>query len=512
MTGGSDDRWVEVTPSQFPHEAEGLALVRAILPDETPFRAWSNFEFRDSRGRWHEVDLLVLGRGQLHLIELKYYSGILRGDDHQWLRDGKRAEDSPLKLARRKAQYFASQAEGRAAHLGPRDGASRSPDERDVIPFVQESVFLHHPAFRCELPHGQRHRPLRPRRQRGRQQPPRHLRAASSSQPDRRAIGANQEQILVALMARIGLVQRREREAGSWIIEDQAIGRGRGLAGLARLPPGRPARSGPGSGSRSLPPGASEQERTRVRRIAEHEFRVMSRLQHDGLLRPRDLVESDLGVGLVYPYDESWQRLDLWLAGQPNGVPLATQLSIDPPGRRGAAVRPRQQGRPPRPVAAAPSGCGRSPAATPTSRCASATGRARAPSTRQPHPFRRTGVTSLVGATPAAAQAAAAPSRHRGSVTQPAGTAPRRRPLAHRGLPGARGRLEPRRRPDPARRLRPRRPRLLPVIAGRPAATNAQRSARSACTTSSGLDLAVELPQISSELRSLVLKATQPAP
>ena len=34
-------RWVEVTPSQFPHEAEGLALVRDLMPDETPFRAWS---------------------------------------------------------------------------------------------------------------------------------------------------------------------------------------------------------------------------------------------------------------------------------------------------------------------------------------------------------------------------------------------------------------------------------------------------------------------------------------
>ena len=84
------DRWVEVSPSQFSHEAEGLALVREIMPDESPFRAWSNFEFRDSRGRWHEVDLLLLGRGRLHLIELKYYAGTLRGDDQRWAprRDG----------------------------------------------------------------------------------------------------------------------------------------------------------------------------------------------------------------------------------------------------------------------------------------------------------------------------------------------------------------------------------------------------------------------------------------
>lgn len=69
MTLG-DERWIEVTPSQFEHETEGLELVRKLLPDTSPYRAWSNFEFRDSHGRWHEVDLLVLGRRRLHLVEL----------------------------------------------------------------------------------------------------------------------------------------------------------------------------------------------------------------------------------------------------------------------------------------------------------------------------------------------------------------------------------------------------------------------------------------------------------
>jgi hypothetical protein len=123
-------RWVEVTRSQFPHEAEGLRLVRSLLPDVAPFRAWSNFEFRDGHGKWHEVDLLVLGRRRLHLVELKYYSGTLRGDDLRWLRDGHRAEDSPLLLARRKAQRlrsklcdeFARWARARAAGAGPAEG------------------------------------------------------------------------------------------------------------------------------------------------------------------------------------------------------------------------------------------------------------------------------------------------------------------------------------------------------------------------------------------------------
>jgi hypothetical protein len=107
-----DGRWVTIADSQFAHEKQGLDAVKQALPDVPPFRAWANFEFRDNRGRWHEVDLLVLARDTLYLIELKHYGGILRGNDHVWMRDGHRAEDSALLLARRKAQYFSSLLKG----------------------------------------------------------------------------------------------------------------------------------------------------------------------------------------------------------------------------------------------------------------------------------------------------------------------------------------------------------------------------------------------------------------
>ncbi len=324
MGRSGDDRWVEVSPSQFPHEAEGLALVRALLPDQGPFRAWSNFEFRDGRGRWHEVDLLLLGRRQLHLVELKWYSGRLRGDDHTWLRDGRRAEDSPLKLARRKAQYLASKIQDEYQALVRERKSHSAPPVREVVPYVQESVFLHHVNFRSELSAAsamglwgidgataQSNLPgisellLEPAR------------------PGQRIA----ESVLVELMKRIGLVQRREREAGSWVIHNEPVDEGDGWQEwdashkVSQEERGRIR-------FQIAAPGSGEAEQLRVRRIAEHEFRVMSRLTHDGLLRPRDIVESDLGVGLVYPYDEAWQRLDLWLADQHLGVPLDTQLAI----------------------------------------------------------------------------------------------------------------------------------------------------------------------------------------
>lgn len=122
------DRWGEISPSQFEHEKLGLDFVKDLLPDAPRFRAWSNFEFRDNRGRWHEVDLLVLSRDTLYLIELKYYSGTLRGGDHVWSRGGYRSEDSPLLLTRKKAQYFSSllkDAESRAARVGERPARLR---------------------------------------------------------------------------------------------------------------------------------------------------------------------------------------------------------------------------------------------------------------------------------------------------------------------------------------------------------------------------------------------------
>ena len=140
-----DGRWVTIADSQFAHEKQGLDAVKQLLPDAPPFRAWANFEFRDNRGRWHEVDLLVLAHDTLYLVELKHYRGILRGNDHVWLRDGHRAEDSPLLLARRKAQYFSSLLKDT---LRQKTGSA----PKGAIPYVQELVFLHHPEFVCDLP------------------------------------------------------------------------------------------------------------------------------------------------------------------------------------------------------------------------------------------------------------------------------------------------------------------------------------------------------------------------
>lgn len=326
MTGDSG-RWVEVTSSQFAHEADGLDLVRHLLPDETPYRAWSNFEFRDAHGRWHEIDLLVLGRDGFHLVELKYYSGTIRGNDLTWLRDGHRAEDSPLKLARRKAQYFASKLKDEyLAWVREKRIAGAAP-ANEVIPWVQESVFLHHERVRVDLPDSAKRDLYGLDDFETTSGLPGISTLLTRPSGPGRPIGPNTEAILVALLARIGLVQRREREAGSWVLEGGAIAEGDGWQDwLATHKVSQTERRR--IRFQTLPSGASAAERHRVRQLAEHEYRTLRRLTHQGVLRPDDLVECDLGIGLVYPYDPDQQPLDLWLADRPGGVPLETQLAI----------------------------------------------------------------------------------------------------------------------------------------------------------------------------------------
>ncbi len=319
-------RWSEVTRSQFSHEAEGLGLIRDLLPQLDPFRAWSNFEFRDSQGKWHEVDLLVIGQRRLHLVELKYYSGTLRGDDMTWRRDGHRAEDSPLKLARRKAQRLASRLQDQLVHWAQQRG-TRIPDPREVVPYVQECVFLHHPGLRCDLPASSRIDLFGLDGHEADMGLPgisgRLLEPATPNQ----SVGTNRSAIVADLMAQIGAVQRRQREAGTWVIDEEPLGEGDGWQdwpAFHRVATTDKARI------RFLvtPSGAPAAARTATRRLAEHEYRIMSRLAHDGLLRPRDMVDTDLGVGLVYPYDQRFQRLDLWLADQVGGLPVVDQLSV----------------------------------------------------------------------------------------------------------------------------------------------------------------------------------------
>lgn len=318
------ERWVEVSRSQFSHEEEGLRLVKDLLPDVDPFRAWSNFEFRDTNGRWHEVDLLVLGRDQLHLVELKHYKGRLKGNDRYWRR-GRRAEDSPLLLTHRKAQCFATLLNKKMPQLLGEMGVLNA-KARDYVPWVQEAVFLHHPDFSCELPDHSRQDlyGLDGHEETSGLSPISNLLLA----PARSApISAEMSKLLARLLQSVGLVQRRNREVGSWVINSEPLGHGDGWQDW-------PASHKVTTTNRYRirfhisKPGSSSADEQQLQRRIEHEHRLLSRLHHDSVQVPRDIITDELGVGLVYKEDPNLTRLDLWFAEHGEGLAWDRQLDI----------------------------------------------------------------------------------------------------------------------------------------------------------------------------------------
>jgi hypothetical protein len=189
--------------------ARDLRICGSCCPSVARSRHGTNFEFRDRDGKWYEVDALVLGERRLHLVELKHYQGLITGNAYRWQRGG-RSEDSPLLLARRKAQRLKGVIIDALEQLQP------GFDRRD-IPYIQHCIFLHAWNCRCALPpsdatdlfglDGREHQSGLPSITQ---------RVLEPSGTGARPGLIRQDDLLVKLFERIGFAQRREHEVGSW--------------------------------------------------------------------------------------------------------------------------------------------------------------------------------------------------------------------------------------------------------------------------------------------------------
>jgi len=71
--------------TDFPWEREAIKFVEDELPDSDPHLIWPLHELLDpGTGRLYEIDLLVLARNGLFLVEIKSHPGVLTGDQRDW--------------------------------------------------------------------------------------------------------------------------------------------------------------------------------------------------------------------------------------------------------------------------------------------------------------------------------------------------------------------------------------------------------------------------------------------
>ncbi|WP_235497837.1 BREX system serine/threonine kinase PglW [Frankia sp. R43] len=350
-------RWETVTPSQFPHEREALEHVRLLLPDAEPFRAWSNFTFTATTGHIREVDLLVIARGGVYLIEIKSLVGRLTASGSTWTQHrasgSTRIFDNPLHLANQKSKELRSLLQGAAQ-------ASRT-----KIPFIQPAVFLSNPTLRVDLPDHQLHWVFGPERVvagnagdvggagggaggagiagngggaggaggagggRGTVLPsiwPGLLDVPLRDERQRITPALSKE--LAKLLPAVGIARsRRHQQVGSWQLEFPAFDSG------LTWQDHHAAHAQVASERRRVriylvERAAGEAERARREAVARREFLVLNGISHPGIVQVDGLESHEAGPALIFRHRPDEMRLDHYLDQFGDSLDAGTRVSM----------------------------------------------------------------------------------------------------------------------------------------------------------------------------------------
>lgn len=130
-------QWHEMGEPATPAEKEALERVRSMLPDDQVTYAWSNVSLIDPSGRVDEIDLVLLCRQGLYLVELKGWHGTIEGDAQTWVTRTSTGKvrsrwPNPRLLTEAKVRRFA----GTLRHLARGGQAGR-------IPRIEALVVMH---------------------------------------------------------------------------------------------------------------------------------------------------------------------------------------------------------------------------------------------------------------------------------------------------------------------------------------------------------------------------------
>jgi serine/threonine protein kinase len=313
-------RWEQINPSPFPHERDGLRLLADYLPDTEPYHVWTNVEFVGADGSINEVDALVLTTSGLYVLELKHWSGEIRGDGTQWVRrvpNGRLIpEDNPYILANRKAKRLASLIRFYASRQ--RQGVA--------VPFVGAMVFLHAITMQADLdPIGQQHVYGIDRHPSGLPS----LRDGLLAPPadSRRLVDATRAREIVDLVKGAKIRPSvADRKVGQLLLHQRPFAEGLGwqdfLAGhVLNNSLERRVRF-------YLTSRATDDEVPVIRKAAEREFGLLQGIHHPGIAAALDLVDHPWGPAVVFDHHRDMVRLDQWLTERHGKLTIAQRLQL----------------------------------------------------------------------------------------------------------------------------------------------------------------------------------------
>ncbi|MGW7635093.1 BREX system serine/threonine kinase PglW [Streptomyces decoyicus] len=303
-----DGRWVTVTESEFQHERRGLEVIREKLPDNDPWRAWSNFTFTAHSGHVREVDLLVVAPGGVYLVELKDWHGSVESRNGTWLQtqpSGRQiAHGNPLHLANKKAKEL--------AQLLAQEG------ERV---WVSEAVCFTDTSLRNRLPAHDQHGLYTV-----------HQLALMLSEPPRdehRRIDRSRSRRIKSALERVGIAcSDAEYKVGPYLLHRKSFESGPTwadyLARHSELPEAARIRV------YLRERGSDPELRASVERAARREGEVLRRFKHPGVvqLKQYDPSGHSAGPALIFDFDPRTLRLDEYLAQYGEKLDILSRMAL----------------------------------------------------------------------------------------------------------------------------------------------------------------------------------------
>ncbi|MFE2496152.1 BREX system serine/threonine kinase PglW [Streptomyces scopuliridis] len=303
-----DGRWATVTESEFSHERRGLEAIREKLPDNDPWRAWSNFTFTANTGHVREVDLLVVAPGGVYLIELKDWHGSVESRNGTWLQTQPRGRQishgNPLHLANKKAKELA----GLLANNGERV-------------WVSEAVCFTDSSLKNRLPaHDQHGLYTVAQLIKMLNEPPRDERRRIDG-PRSRRIGTALERVGIARSDaefRVGPYQLHRKSFDSGPTWADYLAQHSELPEAARIRVYLRER------------GSDAELRASVERAARREAAVLRRFRHPGVvqLKQYDPSGHSAGPALIFDFDPRTLRLDEYLAQYGQRLDILSRMAL----------------------------------------------------------------------------------------------------------------------------------------------------------------------------------------
>ncbi|MGW1406768.1 BREX system serine/threonine kinase PglW [Streptomyces sp. NPDC002403] len=309
-----DGRWTTVTESEFEHERRGLEAIRRLLPNEEPWRAWSNFTFTANSGHVREIDLMVTAPAGVFLVELKDWHGAVSGGGNSWVQTTpggtQRRHGNPLHLTNQKAKELAGLI-GNVVGRGP--GRPRI--------WVGEAVCFTDDRFRVNLAGADLNGVFKIRQ----------LVEMLAVPPEdaRGQMTAGVSRQVDAALNQLGIASvRRQHEVGSYLLETKSfdsgptwadyLGRHTQLHDLARVRVFLSER------------GASDTERASVEKAAAREATVLSRFRHPGVVQLKSYLPSGHPAGptILFDYHPETLRLDDYLVEHGARLSLPGRLAL----------------------------------------------------------------------------------------------------------------------------------------------------------------------------------------